>query len=60
MVLPEILDKIVAFQIKCAADPNLQSYRYKKNYTPVESRKAAKKWEKRSIYFRGKDPVQPE
>jgi len=59
-VLPEILDKIVAFQIKCAADPNLPSYRHKKNYTAAENRKPAKKWETRSLYFRGNGLIPPE
>ncbi|MBL7664069.1 MAG: DTW domain-containing protein [Bacteriovoracaceae bacterium] len=48
------LSKMVEFQIKCASDPNLQSYRGKiKPYSKVEDRKISKKWTKHKICYEG-------
>ena len=44
------LDKIVDFQIKCAEDPNLKSYR-KGRFKEPEMREDSIKWNKRSIFF---------
>lgn len=45
-------DELIQFQIKCASDPSLPSYRNKKGYTKKEDRKPSKRWEERSIIFK--------
>lgn len=45
---------MIEFQKQCALDPSLDSYRRKKAFKPKEERKPSKKWETRSILFRGK------
>ncbi len=44
------LEKIVNFQIKCAEDPNLKSYR-KGLYKSPEMRTNSLKWKKRSLFY---------
>lgn len=46
---------MIDFQVKCANDPTLDSYRRKKSgFSNPKERRASKKWENRSIIFRGK------
>lgn len=45
---------MVEFQKQCAIDPALDSYRRKKAFKPKTERKPSKKWETRSILFRGR------
>lgn len=45
------LDAMVEFQIKCANDPNLVSYKRKKPYKGIEERKPSLKWQERSVCF---------
>lgn len=49
--LMDVFRELVKFQIRCAEDPNLQSYRKKKGFSSTKERKPAKKWEKRKIFF---------
>ena len=49
-ILLDALKFIVDFQVKCAKDPNIPSYR-KKNYREVNQRTPAKKWQKRSLFL---------
>ena len=51
LLMTDFLSKIVEFQIECAKDPDRNSYR-KKPYSTTSRRSKAKKWEKRSIFFR--------
>ena len=51
--LMELLSHLVEFQIKCATDPNLSSYRKKKTYKDPSERKPSKKWDSRNICFDG-------
>jgi DTW domain-containing protein YfiP len=44
---------MVEFQKQCAQNPDLDSYRRKKGFKSKEERKPSKKWETRSILFRG-------
>jgi len=56
--LLESLDKLVAFQRRCAEDPSLQRYRRKRNpYKSPEERRESKKWEDRKICFEDKNYV---
>ncbi len=45
------LDEMVAFQVQCANDPNLESYKRKKPYKSPSERKPSVKWDERSIIF---------
>lgn len=49
-ILLDSLQDLVEFQIRCALDPNLQSYR-KGRYRPPEERKESKRWQSRKICF---------
>ena len=49
--LLDMLQVIVDFQISCAINPAITSYR-KKAYKPNKDKKPSKKWESRSIFFR--------
>ncbi len=50
--LLQVFREMVKFQVKCAEDPNLSSYRSRKGrYTKPEERRRSKKWDSRSIIF---------
>jgi len=47
-----VFREMVKFQVKCAEDPNLSSYRSRKGrYTKPEERRRSKKWDSRKIIF---------
>lgn len=50
-----VFQSMIDFQIQCASDPNLDSYRRKTKtgYKSNEERKPSKKWETRSIIYKG-------
>ncbi len=48
--LIELLDQLVKFQIDCAKNPDLKSYRVKKEYSDVLDRTPSLKWKKRKIF----------
>ncbi len=49
--LLEAMDAMVTFQIKCANDPNLESYKRKKAYKTPSERKPTVKSIERSVFF---------
>jgi DTW domain-containing protein YfiP len=50
--LLEVFREMVKFQVKCAENPNLKSYRSRKGrYTKPEERRRSKKWNSRKIIF---------
>lgn len=53
-ILIETLDRIVAFQVKCANDPTKQGYR-RGQFKSKEQRKVPKKWDYRKICFEEKN-----
>ena len=54
--MPHLLSELVKFQIKCANDPALQTYKRKRSsYKSPSERKNAKRWEQRKICFEDKN-----
>jgi len=51
-ILPDLLARLVKFQMKCASDPTLPGYR-KKSYKGPQERIISKKWATRKAYFQG-------
>ncbi len=49
--LLDMLKILVDFQVKCASDPTLSSYR-SSTYKPKSEKKISKKWESRKIFYR--------
>lgn len=48
--LLEVFGKMVDFQIKCANDPDIPSYRHK-GFRPPDERRPSIKWNKRKIFY---------
>ena len=49
--LLHVFKAMIQFQIRCAQDPNISSYRPKRDFKDPAQRRPAKKWEKRKLLF---------
>lgn len=50
-ILLKVFQEVIDYQVKCANDPNLKSYRGKRGYSTPEERRKSKKWDERSLFF---------